>query len=96
MSVRTVRWGLMAMAGVVLLSACATQAGYVSPPSVPGFWMGLVHGAIAPFSLIGHLFNPEVRIYAVPNSGGWYDFGFLIGLSVVWGGGGAGAASSRR
>ncbi|MFT4091549.1 MAG: hypothetical protein QM645_12510 [Asticcacaulis sp.] len=96
MSVRTAGLALMALAGFVLLSACATQAGALPPPSVPGFWMGLVHGAIAPFSLIGHLFNSEVRIYAVPNSGGWYDFGFLIGLSVVWGGGGAGAASSRR
>lgn len=96
MPVRTIRWALMAVAGMVLLSACATQAGIVPPPAVPGFWMGLVHGAIAPFSLIGHLFNSEVRIYAAPNSGGWYDFGFLIGLSVVWGGGGAGAASHRR
>jgi len=77
------------------LAGCATQ-GTPPEPSVPGFWLGLVHGAIAPFALIGHLFDHAIRIYAVPNSGGWYDFGFLIGLSVVWGGGGAGAASRGR
>lgn len=76
------------------LAACATQ-GVPAEPSVPGFWMGLVHGAIAPFALIGHLFDHTIRIYAVPNGGGWYDFGFLMGLSVVWGGGGAGATRRR-
>lgn len=88
-------WSLLTLAGLLLLGACATQ-GAVTPPSAPGFWMGLVHGAIAPFALIGHIFNHDVRIYAVPNTGGWYDFGFLLGLSIVWGGGGAGAASTRR
>ena len=26
-------------------------------------------------------------IYEVNNTGGWYDFGFILGVSMVWGGG---------
>lgn len=88
---RGLRLPLMAVGIMCLLAACATQ-GTAPEPSVPGFWMGLIHGAIAPFALIGHIFDHSIRIYAVPNSGGWYDFGFLLGLSFIWGGGSAGAA----
>ena len=90
-------WGLfLTLVGTgLLLTACATQGAPPAQPAVPGFWMGLVHGAIAPLALIGHIFDHSIRIYAVPNSGGWYDFGFLLGLSVIWGGGSAGAARRR-
>jgi len=36
----------------------------------------------------------DVAVYAVPNTGGWYDFGFLLGASC-WAGGG-GAAAKRK
>lgn len=91
---RSWRLPLIAVGIMLLLTACATQ-GAAPEPSVPGFWMGLIHGAIAPFALIGHIFDHSIRIYAVPNSGGWYDFGFLLGLSFIWGGGSAGAARRR-
>ncbi len=55
----------------------------------PAFWLGLLHGGIILFSFIGSLFT-DVRIYAFPNSGVWYDFGFLIGAVSVIGGSGAG------
>jgi hypothetical protein len=32
----------------------------------------------------------DVRIYAFPNSGGWYDFGYLFGVAMFLGGCGAG------
>ncbi len=72
------------------LAACATQAA-VPAAAPPGFLMGLLHGFIAWFSMIGHIFNPEIRIYAAPNTGGWYDFGFLLGVGAWAGGGGAAA-----
>ena len=72
------------------LAACATQAA-VPVEAPPGFLLGLLHGFIAWFSMIGHIFNPEIRIYAAPNTGGWYDFGFLLGVGVWAGGGGAAA-----
>jgi hypothetical protein len=76
----------------VLLTSCAHQS-FVPVLEPPGFWMGLVHGAIAPIAFVVGLFS-DVRIYAFPNTGGWYDLGFLIGIGA-WGGGGA-AASRRR
>ena len=67
------------------LAACATQPA-PSVADAPGFWLGLLHGMIAPFSLIASLFW-EVRIYAFPNAGGWYDLGYYLGIAGTLGGG---------
>jgi len=75
---------------LLLLGGCATQP-HVGAYGAPGFLTGLFHGVVAPLSLIGGLFV-DVRIYAFPNSGWWYDFGFLLGC-LGWAGG-ASAASS--
>ena len=75
---------------VLLLASCASQP----PPEVvnpPGFWSGLLHGFQMLFSLIGSIFT-DARIYAFPNSGGWYDFGFFLGAASFLGGGGASAS----
>ena len=54
----------------------------------PGFFSGLFHGFIILFSLIGSIFM-HIRIYAFPNSGFFYDLGFLIGAAAFLGGAGA-------
>jgi len=76
--------------GALIVQSCATQP----PPAVivnpPGFLWGLLHGFLIFFSFIASLFT-DYRIYAFPNSGGWYDFGYLLGASAFLGGGGAGA-----
>ncbi len=51
-----------------------------------GFWNGLWHGIIAPFSFFVSLFKEDVAIYAVNNNGGWYDFGFVLGAGILFGG----------
>ncbi|MGM0432267.1 MAG: hypothetical protein ACQEQU_06085 [Spirochaetota bacterium] len=51
-----------------------------------GFFMGIWHGWVAPISLIGGLFRPEIRIYEVINTGWWYDFGFYIAIISGFGG----------
>ena len=76
------------------IAACAHQPSSAAP-GVPGFLLGLVHGFIALFSLIGSLFT-DVRVYAVPNAGGWYDFGFVLGASIFFGGGGGVSVKIRR
>jgi hypothetical protein len=80
---------------VLVLSACASQidAGVAKDAATPGFLWGLWHGFVFPFAWIGSLFDPDIAVYAVPNNGGWYDFGFFVGITVL---GGGGSYSSRR
>jgi len=47
---------------------------------LPGFWMGFWHGCIAPVTFFVSLFTDQIRIYAFPNSGRWYDLGFMLGI----------------
>ena len=79
---------LVACTLAILVSACAGQidAGVATGENVPGFWWGLWHGFIFPFAWIGSLFDPDIAVYAVPNLGGWYDFGFFLGITVLGGG----------
>lgn len=53
-----------------------------------GFWWGLWHGMIAPISFVFSLFSDEIAMYGVNNTGGWYDFGFVLGAGILFGGGG--------
>lgn len=92
---------LTAVAGaalvVVLLAACAAGPNEAaSGANEAGFWLGLWHGFIAPIAFIVSLFNDAVGIYEVDNKGGWYDFGFLAGVSIFFSGGGAGAGGRSR
>lgn len=77
-------------AGILLLTlaACARQvdAGVSEAAGTPGFLWGLWHGFVFPFAWIGSLFDPDIAVYAVPNNGGWYDFGFFLGITVLGGG----------
>jgi hypothetical protein len=52
-----------------------------------GFWGGLIHGLLFPLSWLGGLFSSDINVYAVYNNGGWYNFGYLLGLSSAFGGG---------
>jgi hypothetical protein len=78
---------------VAIASGCATQP---RPEAVdlPGFWFGVLHGFLIFFSLIGSIFTDH-RIYAFPNSGGWYDFGYFLGAAAFLGGGGSASRSGE-
>jgi hypothetical protein len=67
----------------LLAAGCAAtqQAGAVAAHA-PGFLYGLWHGFIFPVAWVVSLFAPNVAIYAVPNNGGWYDFGYFLGIVV--------------
>lgn len=85
----------------VLLAGCAAGPNnYLDTPDsegdVAGFWNGLWHGVIAPVTFVISLFTDNTSVYEVHNSGGWYDFGFLLGASIIFGGGGSGARGRKR
>jgi hypothetical protein len=89
---------VLGLSAALLLTACAHQidAGVAMESGSPGFWWGLWHGFIFPWAFIGSLFDPDIAVYAVPNRGGWYDFGFFLGITVLGGGSFFGLRSRRK
>jgi hypothetical protein len=67
---------LTSCADVTQINECAVSTPY-------GFFSGIWHGFIAPFSFIFSLFIDDIAMYAVNNSGGWYDFGFVLGAGIL-------------
>lgn len=77
-------WGAIFMSMIAV--SCAAGDPQFSEESPAGFWQGLWHGMIAVITFFISLFSDTVKIYEANNNGGWYDFGFLMGVTVVWGG----------
>jgi hypothetical protein len=46
-----------------------------------GFFSGIWHGLIAPYSLIARWFSGSIEMYAFSNTGWFYDAGFLVGVA---------------
>ena len=91
----------IAILAVLLLAGCAAGTN----PTVDvldvdgksdGFWSGLWHGVISPVTFIISLFSDNVNVYEVYNSGNWYDFGFILGVSIIFGGGAHGAKRKSK
>ncbi|WP_075350361.1 hypothetical protein [Algoriphagus marinus] len=74
-------------AEVTNIEDCVTDEPY-------GFFFGVWHGIIAPISFVLSVFFDDIAMYAVNNTGGWYDFGFVLGAGILFGGGGK-ASNSR-
>lgn len=70
-----------------LFTGCADVVNIYSIDSPYGFWSGLWHGIVLPLSFIGSLLSDNIAIYGVNNTGGWYDFGFVLGLGGLVGSG---------
>ena len=83
---------VLAALALALAGCIAKQSAAGVNPAGPGFIEGVWHGFIFPVAWIVSLFSDDIAVYAVPNNGGWYDFGFFIGVVVL----GVGARSSKR
>jgi hypothetical protein len=90
------RTGALVLLVAVVLVGCAAGDARFTPDEPAGFWTGLWHGMISCVALIVGIFVDGVRVYEIDNTGGWYDFGFLLGVSAVWGGGSHGYRRSER
>ena len=99
--------GRWALAAALLAFTLVALAGCAPGPNellgsagahgvVAGFWRGLWNGVISPVTFVISLFNHGVQFYEVHNNGGWYNFGFILGISVIFGGGAGGARRRRR
>jgi len=79
-------WILVLLLSMVILSGCIPGDGKHTEERPAGFFWGIWHGWIAPISLIGGLFNKNLRVYEVFNTGWWYDFGFYVAIIAGFGG----------
>lgn len=99
------RTWIMVLVLAVVLVGCAgqhtdletAQAAVCSGQDVSGFWWGLWNGLVAVLALIGrYVFGMDIAVYEVCNSGGWYWFGFVLGVgfsaSTSFSGGSSAAA----
>jgi len=69
---------------VVALTGCGgpNNVAHLQETHISGFWKGLWDGITACISFIIHLFGGHTNIYEVHNNGGWYNFGFLLGIGA--------------
>ncbi len=81
-----VRPVLFLLIGLATFAGCLPGGGSSTPTDPAGFLFGIWHGWIAPISLIGGLFNSEIRVYEPNNSGWGYDFGFYMAIISGFGG----------
>ena len=51
---------------------------------ISGFLPGIWHGAISPVTLVLSFINSNIQMYEVHNNGVPYNFGFLIGVGIVF------------
>ena len=78
---------LLVICLLLTITACTAGDPQFTSEDPAGFWYGLWHGVISVITLVIHVFNENVAVYEINNSGGWYDFGFLLGVIFIWGGG---------
>jgi len=91
----------LAVVALVALVSCApgpdTQRAVANAGGhIAGFWLGLWHGIIAPITFLISLFSNHVNVYEVHNNGNWYNFGFVLGAGILFGGGAAGGRRRRK
>lgn len=80
---------------IIVTSSCAPgNTRFDEKPA--GFWAGLWHGLICVITFIISLFTDRVEMYEVSNSGGWYNFGFLLGAIIALGGSSGSSCKKRR
>lgn len=76
---------VIGMGALLVLAGCAAGGEQFTAEQPAGFWVGLWHGVISVITLIVGIFSDSLKVYEVNNSGGLYDFGFLLGVICVWG-----------
>ncbi|MCW3111339.1 MAG: hypothetical protein JWQ09_5845 [Segetibacter sp.] len=89
------KYTILLLIGCLLLASCvAHQHEKVNPDEyiIYGFWYGLWHGIISPITFVISLFSDHISVWETHNNGGWYTFGFLLGVGTL---GGSSGRSSK-
>jgi hypothetical protein len=82
------RWmiGILLVFILIGLSGCLPGDGSATSSDPAGFFWGIWHGWMAPLTLIIGIFDNDIRVYELYNTGWWYDFGFYIAIISGFGG----------
>lgn len=85
---------------VCAVTACAPSAnplrGGAGLDGLPaGFFLGIWHGFTIVFTFVAGLFVDTVGVYEVHNTGWPYNLGYLLGVMMFFGGGGASSCGKR-
>ncbi|MBS3072770.1 hypothetical protein J4477_02965 [Candidatus Pacearchaeota archaeon] len=87
------RWGLFFSLIVIIIALFLGSGIFTYYPGSShwetkdaGFFTGLIHGVIAPIMLALAIFT-DYNMYEINNIGWFYDFGFIVGILLIWGGG---------
>lgn len=90
-----IKWLPIALIAVLFLTSCA--AGNTKFDMDPaGFWMGLWHGLISLVTFVISIFNDNVTIYELNNTGWPYNLGFILGISIFYGGSSKGTCGMKK
>ena len=77
---------VMMVSILFVVSGCLPGDGSKTPTNPAGLLSGIWHGWVAPLSLVLSIFNKQISIYEVFNTGFWYDFGFYAAIISGFGG----------
>jgi hypothetical protein len=94
-SIKNLKWLPVVLLAVFFLSSCAAGDTRFDLETA-GFWAGLWHGFISLVTFIISLFNDNVTIYEVNNTGWPYNLGFILGAMIFYGGGSKGTCKRRK
>jgi hypothetical protein len=80
---------LLVKAAILILLGLLLGAAYdwaaprmYGPDRVPGFRLGVLHGALMPVALPSLLLGRDVPIYALSNTGRTYKLGYIAGINL--------------
>jgi hypothetical protein len=80
---RTIVLSILVVVAAIFFAGCAhvqpVQACLDTSTHTFGFFGGIWNGLTAVFALIGKIFNHNITIFAVNNTGWLYECGFIIG-----------------
>jgi len=79
---------------LIALTGCIPGDGSIDATNPAGFFWGIWHGWLAPLTLIISLFDKNINIYEINNSGFWYDLGYY--MAIISGFGGLSLARKKR
>lgn len=86
MKIRKLSRVLFCLFVLLALTGCIPGDGASTVSNPAGFLWGIWHGWLAPLSLIISIFDKNIHIYEIYNSGFWYDFGYYMAIIAGFGG----------